>query len=175
MAALVVTLVALIALAAPVSVHACTDIPPNGSSGGAPEFTCAQQLAWGKCGESWMVGYCLASCWNCVSPPTCTDTPPDPSPGQPQYSCAQQKSWGKCSESWMAGYCLQTCFNCNAAPATPSTPSTPSATCTDVAPEGGYTCQQQKEWGKCAESWMKGFCDQTVSWKKHRLKGTGRE
>jgi hypothetical protein len=34
-----------------------------------------------------------------------------------------------------------------------------------VAPEGGYTCQQQKEWGKCAESWMKGFCDQTVSWK----------
>lgn len=33
--------------------------------------------------------------------------------------------------------------------------------CSDVPPSGGYTCQQQAGWGKCGESWMKGYCCQS--------------
>eukprot|EP00727_Mastigamoeba_balamuthi_P001325 m51a1_g1119 putative non-processive endoglucanase (491) ;mRNA; f:176824-178552 len=35
------------------------------------------------------------------------------------------------------------------------------AVCTDVAPQGQYTCAQQASWGKCTESWMAGFCDKS--------------
>ncbi len=33
--------------------------------------------------------------------------------------------------------------------------------CTDVAPDGQYTCAQQAGWGKCDEAWMAGKCDQS--------------
>lgn len=39
----------------------------------------------------------------------------------------------------------------------PTPPPTPPP-CTDNSPGGGPTCAQQKGWGKCGESWMKGFC-----------------
>lgn len=38
---------------------ACTNIPPDST------YTCAQQAGWGKCGESWMQGYCNQSCGRC--------------------------------------------------------------------------------------------------------------
>jgi hypothetical protein len=32
----------------------------------------------------------------------------------------------------------------------------------DVPPPGNTgTCQEQQQWGKCNEGWMKGFCCQT--------------
>ena len=37
----------------------CADVPPD------PQYTCAQQESWGKCGESWMAGYCCRSCFAC--------------------------------------------------------------------------------------------------------------
>ena len=38
----------------------CTDeLPPS------VDYTCAEQAEWGNCGESWMDGYCLASCGTC--------------------------------------------------------------------------------------------------------------
>jgi len=37
----------------------CSDITPT------PQYTCAQQASWGKCGESWMKGYCCRSCNAC--------------------------------------------------------------------------------------------------------------
>jgi len=39
--------------------RACDDVAPDDQS------TCAQQTDWGKCGESWMVGYCCATCFEC--------------------------------------------------------------------------------------------------------------
>ncbi len=34
-----------------------------------------------------------------------------------------------------------------------------TSTCTDVAPDETYTCEQQASWGKCNETWMQDFCD----------------
>ena len=30
--------------------------------------------------------------------------------------------------------------------------------CNDSPPDGAYSCAQQKQWGKCGESWMQGHC-----------------
>jgi mannan endo-1,4-beta-mannosidase len=38
----------------------CSDKPPPPGS-----FTCAQQASWGKCGESFMKGFCCRSCHSC--------------------------------------------------------------------------------------------------------------
>eukprot|EP00727_Mastigamoeba_balamuthi_P002613 m51a1_g12349 putative non-processive endoglucanase (705) ;mRNA; f:536099-540417 len=35
------------------------------------------------------------------------------------------------------------------------------AGCSDVSPDSQYTCAQQVAWGKCSESYMKGFCDRS--------------
>jgi hypothetical protein len=78
----------------------CTDIPPDNS------YTCSQQAGWGKCSESWMVGFCCKTCFQCNCP-KCSDVPPDSS-----YTCLQQQGWNKCGESWMVGHCCSTCFNC---------------------------------------------------------------
>ena len=39
---------------------ACADVPPPPG-----QYTCAQQKGWGKCGASFMVGYCLVTCGTC--------------------------------------------------------------------------------------------------------------
>ena len=41
------------------STKTCTNNPPSQA------HTCEQQAAWGKCGESWMSGYCNKSCGRC--------------------------------------------------------------------------------------------------------------
>ena len=79
----------------------CSDNPPDSS------YTCGQQAGWGKCGETWMVGYCCKSCFNCNCP-KCSDVAPDST-----YTCAQQAAWGKCGETWMAGKCCNSCHSCN--------------------------------------------------------------
>ena len=38
----------------------CSDNAPGGG------YTCAQQVGWGKCGETWMKGYCCMSCFSCL-------------------------------------------------------------------------------------------------------------
>jgi len=37
----------------------CSDNTPT------PSYTCVQQDTWGKCGETWMKGYCCRSCFSC--------------------------------------------------------------------------------------------------------------
>merc|ERR1712048_1388167 len=37
----------------------CVDVPPDS------QYTCAQQKAWGKCGESFMKGHCCQTCHGC--------------------------------------------------------------------------------------------------------------
>ncbi len=34
----------------------------------------------------------------------------------------------------------------------------PLATCNDTPPDTTYTCQQQRDWGKCSAPWMAGHC-----------------
>ncbi len=36
-----------------------------------------------------------------------------------------------------------------------------SSECTDIPPDTLHTCQQQREWNKCVEPWMQGFCRAT--------------
>eukprot|EP01025_Chloroclados_australasicus_P027637 TRINITY_DN2736_c0_g1_i2.p1 TRINITY_DN2736_c0_g1~~TRINITY_DN2736_c0_g1_i2.p1 ORF type:complete len:341 (+),score=24.18 TRINITY_DN2736_c0_g1_i2:88-1110(+) len=50
------------------------------------------------------------------------------------------------------------CQKCLDATATNGAGST--SQCTDVSPDG-YSCAQQKDWGKCGESWMAGYCECT--------------
>ncbi|WP_437811246.1 hypothetical protein [Sorangium sp. So ce1078] len=38
---------------------------------------------------------------------------------------------------------------------------TGGGTCADTPPSSQYTCAQQASWGKCNESWMQGFCNDT--------------
>ncbi len=70
-----------------------------------------------------------------------------PFPTADGTTCAQKKLWGQCSQSWMAqaGWCALTCGRCSQPAATQGAAS---SGCTDVAPPGGFSCVQQKAWGK---------------------------
>lgn len=46
----------------------CTDVAPPAEPG-EEQYSCAEQVGWGKCEEPWMAGYCEASCGACVLPP----------------------------------------------------------------------------------------------------------
>ncbi|GAB4814157.1 hypothetical protein N2152v2_001203 [Parachlorella kessleri] len=148
----------------------CSDTPPPNSGA-----SCQQQKNWGKCGDSFMQGYCLASCGKCtIASPSpapsssssggCTDVPP-PNSG---VNCQQQKAWGKCSDGFVQGYCLASCGKCAASaspspspspPPSPASSSSSNSGCSDVPPpNSGASCQQQKAWGKCSDSFMQGFC-----------------
>ncbi|KAL4458150.1 hypothetical protein ABPG75_013015 [Micractinium tetrahymenae] len=47
-----------------------------------------------------------------------------------------------------------------AASSTPA-PACNQTGCSDANPPGGWTCSQQKDWGKCGDAWMAPFCQQT--------------
>ncbi len=49
----------------PKALSDCDDIAPP-EVPGFPHYTCQQQASWGKCEESWMLGYCRVSCGACV-------------------------------------------------------------------------------------------------------------
>ena len=88
---------------------------------------------------------------------SCSDIGPDQT-----YTCVQQASWGKCAEPFLKGFCCRSCHACKgcAAPAPPTPPA--PANCTDVPPAPGtYSCEKQKEFGKCdvtVNPWMAGYC-----------------
>jgi hypothetical protein len=74
-----------------------------------------------------------------------------------EYTCEQQKAWGKCGESWMKGVCDHVCnTGWGSAPMPAPTGGGMPAGGGSI---GGYSCEQQKAWGKCGESWMRGVCD----------------
>ncbi len=137
----------------------CTDAPPAAPSG-QPQYSCETQKNWGKCGETWMTGYCATVCGTCAKPaprPTaaCTNDAPPAASGQTQYSCDDQRRFGKCGETWMQGYCASTCNTC--------APPGSTAACTEAPPPAAagqpqYSCDDQKRFGKCGETWMRGYC-----------------
>eukprot|EP01025_Chloroclados_australasicus_P018220 TRINITY_DN1944_c1_g1_i8.p1 TRINITY_DN1944_c1_g1~~TRINITY_DN1944_c1_g1_i8.p1 ORF type:complete len:1112 (-),score=144.59 TRINITY_DN1944_c1_g1_i8:1416-4751(-) len=77
------------------------------------EFSCDQQVAWGKCMKAWMIneGYCYQSCGFCTCHEQCTclDIPPDT-----RHTCTEQQSFGKCEEQWMVegDFCSYSCGRC---------------------------------------------------------------
>lgn len=83
----------------------------------------------------------------------CTDSRP---PGE--YSCSQQKEFGACEADWMKNgfFCESTCGRC--ASSMPASSSEGSSDCVDVAPPGEYSCQQQKDFGKCADPFLANYC-----------------
>eukprot|EP01025_Chloroclados_australasicus_P065436 TRINITY_DN8917_c1_g1_i4.p1 TRINITY_DN8917_c1_g1~~TRINITY_DN8917_c1_g1_i4.p1 ORF type:complete len:512 (-),score=53.08 TRINITY_DN8917_c1_g1_i4:497-2032(-) len=109
-----------------------------------PDFTCDNQVAWGKCEEDWMVsaGYCDLSCGRCScdqiqdnnqaqekeQAPT-TSTQPTAKPDQKQYHKQSQQE-----------------IQC-------------SPKCIDIKPPTSeFECPDLVQWDKCEEDWMKGYC-----------------
>ena len=86
----------------------CSDIAPG-------DYTCGQQVGWGKCGELWMDGFCDRSCGRCPGIGNEIEACVDVAPGD-TYTCEQQAAWGKCGEPWMDGFCQ---VSCNACPVSP--------------------------------------------------------
>jgi len=102
------------------------------------------------------------------------------------FSCKYwaMSSPNECARDAMQGYCLKSCNKCDAgaptavkssaakvedadddagttARAAPSAPAASDASvCIDELPPGAtyYSCSQQASFGKCNESWMKGYC-----------------
>ena len=93
------------------SSSACSDIRPPHS-----RHSCADQAAWGKCGEKWMVaaGNCLASCNSCPNSRNTGEADCDDIRPTASHSCAQQAEWGKCGRTWIieGGYCRRSCGRC---------------------------------------------------------------
>ena len=82
----VCNLIASVALLALVSTNAAAndgnDATPPGS-----QYSCSQQASWGKCGESWMQGYCNSSCGRSDNNNNNNNNGSDPwwgGPGEPQ-------------------------------------------------------------------------------------------
>jgi hypothetical protein len=48
-------------------------------------------------------------------------------------------------------------------PSSSGASSSPSSTCTDLPTPDGYSCPQQKEWGKCSRDYIQsnGYCQLT--------------
>ena len=64
-------------------------------------------------------------------------------------------------KTWLDEVCVR--GHPGAPPPPPPTPGPPTPGCEDERPPSSrqYSCAQQKGWGKCGESWMKGYCCKT--------------
>ncbi|KAK2078299.1 hypothetical protein QBZ16_004168 [Prototheca wickerhamii] len=158
----------------------CSDVPPS------PDYTCAQQAAFGKCSAVWMVegDYCAQTCGRCLIPTPSTDCG-DVSP-VPDVACEAYVAIGACELAWMRQnrYCSESCGFCIPIITLPPLQGwgkcdeswmisgnycaqtcgrCGSTACTDAPTPDGYTCAQQQGWGKCNEPWMLSgdYCAQT--------------
>jgi len=91
---------------------------------------------------------------------------PSPAPSDPRRRSTPPRR-RRCTPSW-----FHWCPRPSPAPSDPRRRSTPGPSpqpspsptpsgCSDVPPSGGFSCAQQKGWGKCSSSWMKGHCCKT--------------
>ena len=134
----------------------CTDTQPD------EYWTCQQQKDFGACEQGFMIdgNFCLKTCGRCsdsttasseaVTDSSCTDTQPDE-----YWTCQQQKDFGACEQSFMidGNFCLKTCGRCSDSTTASSEAATDSS-CTDTQPDEYWTCQQQKDFGACEQSFM---------------------
>ena len=75
----------------------------SAGGGGVGGYTCEQQVAWGKCSQSWMHPVCDYACGGSGYG---SGYGSDPLSG---YTCEQQAGWGKCSQPWMQPTCDYIC------------------------------------------------------------------
>eukprot|EP00798_Chlamydomonas_sp_ICE-L_P010644 gene10644-12323_t len=161
----------------------CTDRNPPGSG----RVTCEERATAGQCYEFSLErgNFCSKSCGfnGCGAAVPCTDLLPNDG-----YSCAQRKIWGDCDASWMisGNLCRKTCGACSpSSPPSPTSGPTPGPAprpppsparspppspvpvpipgCVDDSSPGGYTCAQQKSWGKCSLEWLSKLCPVTCN------------
>ncbi|CAD7697034.1 unnamed protein product [Ostreobium quekettii] len=91
----------------------CQDTQPPG------EFSCGDQVQFGKCDEQWLKDgkFCEFSCGVCKcgggsegSSEGCEECPNEaPSP---DFTCEEQVKNGACGQSWMEGFCRLSCGEC---------------------------------------------------------------
>eukprot|EP01025_Chloroclados_australasicus_P032922 TRINITY_DN3344_c0_g1_i1.p1 TRINITY_DN3344_c0_g1~~TRINITY_DN3344_c0_g1_i1.p1 ORF type:complete len:789 (-),score=123.43 TRINITY_DN3344_c0_g1_i1:1094-3460(-) len=74
------------------------------------------------------------------------------------YTCEQQRKFGKCSEDFIVSgaYCLATCERCPIECPYEEPKLDLDCGCTNFEPisDGNYTCDEQRRFGSCSESWM---------------------
>ena len=85
--------------------------------------------------------------------------------GTKEYNFAFDQDGGAAVEKQWAAAASGAVSGGGVAPAAATTTTTAASSpkCGDAVPPGGYSCQQQKDWGKCAENWLTsgGFCART--------------
>lgn len=76
---------------------------------------------------------------------------------------AVEKQWAAAASGAISGGGVAPAAATTTTTTTTAAAASSSNKCGDAVPPGGYTCQQQKDWGKCAESWLTsgGFCART--------------
>jgi mannan endo-1,4-beta-mannosidase len=81
----------------------------------------------------------------------CDDIAPDS-----KFTCAEQAGFGQCDQAFMQGRCNLSCGRCSLPDPVEPPPSADG--CSDIPPDDEFGCQQQAEWGKCDDDFMKDFC-----------------
>lgn len=116
---------------------ACVDAPPP--NGG----TCAQAVAYGWCGQTWMNGTCAASCGLCTPPPA----PPPATVDVNALKC-QMELYDDTANPWLNFQSTDNQVGIDPADGTVSDDSTPTLACWDAA--NGYVYDPPKtKVGQC--------------------------
>merc|ERR1712113_924603 len=115
------------------------------------DYTCKEQADYGKCSESWMDGYCLLSCGQCIPEANGSEGANDTNSEVGESDDTLIDLPAAASVSGEAGN----------ETTTDEINVSESANCTDEkspADNSDYTCKEQADYGKCSESWMDGYC-----------------
>lgn len=138
----------------------CVDVPAPG------EASCQQLKDQNKCGDEANKAYCAFTCGRCggaqpASSQAATSSPSSPAPAN--AGCEDKATSGaRLSLAALEPACS---FGSAAACRGQSCPERPALTraAPCAFPADGVTCQQQKDYGKCEEGWLKdgGFCAAT--------------
>merc|ERR1719172_224546 len=128
---------------------ACVDeYPPDVDT----QYTCEDQAGFGKCDQGWMEGYCLASCEKCTLNTTTTTNNTTTTTTEGGEATAAEPS----VESEGEGEDLVVEEGEVLANGT-----LVLSNCTDEKSpldSSSHSCGAQKDFGKCDEGWMEGYC-----------------
>jgi hypothetical protein len=140
----------------------CSDVAPGGG------FSCAQQKAWGKCSEAWLVqgGYCARTCGLCFGASE-GGAAADASDDGGVFGAAEFDGGvsvgGNATALTAASPGNVTLTGAGAGQAGGNATASVALPCVDVAPPGTITCAQRLAAGSCNEAWLllPGYCAAT--------------
>ncbi|QDZ25530.1 hypothetical protein HOP50_17g80720 [Chloropicon primus] len=107
-------------------------------------YTCEDQAGFGKCDEGWMDGYCLLSCEKCEAEEAASAGEEPEDEGASEGSAAEGDEILVAEEGEVLENGTLVLSNCT----DEKSPSDNS----------NHDCAKQKDFGKCDEGWMDGYC-----------------